>query len=121
MGPNEPVLAFATRTAEPPGLEIRVNFGVFAGREATDAEVDDLAGELLHLVRHASVVSVRRHEVEAGSEAAVHQVKVGVDPADALEPTARDVLADRLLALVDSWARRCIELRHADVTNEALL
>ncbi len=31
MGSNEPVIALATRTFEPPGLEIRVNFGVFAG------------------------------------------------------------------------------------------
>jgi hypothetical protein len=118
---RDDTLSFFAEPAEAEDIEIRVNFGVFAGREATDAEIDDLAGDLLHVVRRASVVSVRRHELEEGSEAAVHQVKVAVDPADALEPAARDVLADRLLALVDAWARRCIELRHADVTNEALL
>ena len=43
MGSAEPALAFATRTFEPPALEIRVNFGLFAGREATPAEIDVLA------------------------------------------------------------------------------
>jgi hypothetical protein len=118
---HDDTLTFRAEPGEPAEIEIRVNFGVFAGRQATDAEIDDLAGDLLHLVRRASVVSVRRHELENGSEAAVHQVKVAVDPADALEPAAPEVLADRLLALVDAWARRCIDLRHADVTDEALL
>jgi hypothetical protein len=40
MGSAEPALAFATRTFEPPALEIRVNFGMFAGREATPAEIN---------------------------------------------------------------------------------
>ena len=44
------MIAFATRTFEPPGLEIRVNFGVFAGREATPAEIDELAVHLLDKV-----------------------------------------------------------------------
>src|ERR671934_173124 len=35
----EPELAFVTRTHDVPGLEIRVNFGVFAGRDATPAEL----------------------------------------------------------------------------------
>jgi hypothetical protein len=118
---HDDTLTFRAEPGEPAEIEIRVNFGVFAGRQATDAEIDDLAGDLLHLVRRASVVSVRRHELENGSEAAVHQVKVSVDPEDALEPADRDALAERLLALVDAWARRCIELRHADVTDEAHL
>ena len=34
---EEPSIAFAVRRHEDPGLEIRVNFGVFAGRAATPA------------------------------------------------------------------------------------
>ena len=45
-GRHEPAIAFATRTFEPPALEIRVNFGMFAGREATPAEIDVLATAL---------------------------------------------------------------------------
>ena len=42
----EPSIAFAASTIEPPALEIRVNFGMFAGREATSVEIDDLATQL---------------------------------------------------------------------------
>ena len=37
------LLAFPVRAARAPGLEIRVNFGIFAGREATSAEIEELA------------------------------------------------------------------------------
>ena len=43
----EPELAFVTRTHDAPGLEIRVNFGIFAGREATPAELEELAHALV--------------------------------------------------------------------------
>jgi hypothetical protein len=46
MGSVEPALAFATRTFEPPAPEIRVNSGMFAGREATPAEINVLAAAL---------------------------------------------------------------------------
>jgi hypothetical protein len=113
-------LTFLAEPGERPEIEIRVNFGIFAGREATEAEIDDLASELLQVVRHASVVAMRQHELAEGSGAAVHQVEVAVDVSDALEPASREELADRLRDVVDGWARRCIELRHADVTDEAL-
>ena len=35
-----PTLAFAVQEHEPPALEVRVNFGMFAGREATPAEIE---------------------------------------------------------------------------------
>jgi len=38
----ENVIAFAVEE-EPAGLEIRINFGVFAGRDATPAELEELA------------------------------------------------------------------------------
>jgi hypothetical protein len=34
------------RKQEEPGFEVRVNFGVFAGRHATPAEIDELAAAL---------------------------------------------------------------------------
>lgn len=114
-------LTFFSEPRDRPGIEIRVNFGVFAGRDATLAEVDELARELLTVLRRVSIVSLRRHELDREAEATIHQVKVEADAADALEPVGRDALAERLLALVDGWARRSIELRHADVTGvEAL-
>ena len=60
MGSAEPVIAFATRTFEPPGLEIRVNFGLFAGREATPAEIDGLAEVLRDKVHDLTIVAEDR-------------------------------------------------------------
>src|SRR6058998_3239983 len=73
MGSTEPAIAFATRTFEPPALEIRVNFGMFAGREATPAEIDALAAALRDKVTELTIVAEERHEMSAHSEASIHQ------------------------------------------------
>lgn len=105
-------IAFAART-EPSGLEIRINFGVFAGREATAAELDELAHELLPDVGAVSVVAEHRHEVSAQSEVAVHQVRVEVE-GDRLPSDERQLadLQERLVAGAERWARICIADRH---------
>jgi hypothetical protein len=68
---DEPPIALRVRAHEAPALEVRVNFGVFAGRHATPAEIDDLAELLRPLVLSFSIVSEERHEfgrsVEAGA------------------------------------------------------
>jgi hypothetical protein len=110
-------LAFLAEPDEPAEIDVRVNFGMFAGREATFAEVDELAQELLGVLGRVTIDSLRRHELDAGHEATIHQVRVLADPADALHETGRDVLAGRLLDRVDAWARRCIESRHAEVAD----
>jgi hypothetical protein len=110
-------IAFAART-EPPGMEIRINFGIFAGREATPAELDELAHELLPEVGEVSIVAEQRHEVSEDSEAALHQVRVEVSgsrlPWSAEE---LDALEARLLAGAERWARVCIADRHAELTE----
>jgi hypothetical protein len=114
----EPELAFVTRTHDVPGLEIRVNFGVFAGRDATPAELDELAHALVPELEDVSVVSEQRHEVGEEVEASLHQVRVEVAddrlPADAEE---REELCDRLLGAVTVWAEACIADRHAEVSE----
>ena len=60
---TEPQLAFYQRLPEPPGLEVRVNFGIFAGRAATAAEIDELAQGLLSKVGEVSIVAENRHGV----------------------------------------------------------
>jgi hypothetical protein len=119
MDGNE--LAFRAEPTTQQGVEIRVNFGVFAGREATHAEIDDLARELFGLVNRVSIVSLRRHELDREGEAAIHQVKIEADASDAVRPSGADELAASLLETCESWARRCIEIRHAEVAEvEAL-
>jgi hypothetical protein len=112
----EPVIAFATRTFEPPGLEIRVNFGVFAGREATPAEIEDLATDLLDKVGDVTIVAEARHEISEHSEASLHQVRIEF-PGDGL-PTDEhqlDELRGRLVETAERWARDCIAERHVEV------
>jgi hypothetical protein len=112
----EPGIAFAKRTHEPPGLEIRINFGMYAGREATPAEIDELGRELLARVREVSVISEERHEIADTSEVQLHQVRVEV-PADDLPDDEHelDELRGRLVEVSERWARSCIAERHVDV------
>ena len=110
-------LAFAVHEHEPPGLEVRVNFGIFAGREATPAEIDDLATQLLEKVGSVSIVSEERHEIDSHSEAAVHQVRIEVDSESLPEDRSRrEELAGRLVETAERWAHACIAERHVELT-----
>jgi hypothetical protein len=114
----EHVIAFREYRSDPPALRIRVNFGVFAGREATPAEIDQLAADLVPEVGEVSIVSEQRHEIGEDVEAALHQVLIEVAedqlPADEVE---REDLADRLVETAERWAEACIAERHAEVTE----
>ena len=114
----EPQLAFYQRQPEPPGLEVRVNFGVFAGRPATPAELDDLAQILLQKVGEVAVVAEDRRLVGGESEASLHQVRVEVDP-EYIPPDEHeaDVLAGRIVEAAESWARGCAAERHAEISE----
>jgi hypothetical protein len=113
---TEPAIAFATRTYEPPGLEIRINFGMFAGREATAAEIDELGKELLARVPEVSIISEERHRIADGSEIALHQVRVEVPVDDVPEDDHElDVLRGRLIEVSERWAQGCIAERHVDI------
>jgi hypothetical protein len=103
-------MAFIVEPRDPPKIEVRVNFGVFAGREATAAEIDRLAEWLLDEVGEVSIVSEEHHEIDSHGEAVIHQVRIAVDEGDA-------DLAEKLLARAWHWARLCVEERHAEVTD----
>jgi len=115
---TEPPIAFIVDAPERPKVEIRVNFGIFAGREATPAEIDELADALLLEVRDVSIVAEQRHEIGDGTEAAVHQVRIEVADEDLpWADTDRDAIADRLVDAAGRWAKACIADRHADVSE----
>ena len=94
-----PTLVF---TAEREGRpELVVNFGVFSGREATEAEIYRLAQRLIEEVDSIEIISERRYEVAADVEATVHQVRVVLPPnADGRE--------GELTPLVSDWAHDSI-------------
>jgi hypothetical protein len=95
----ERALAFRVQEHERPAVEVRVNFGLFSGRNATQAEIDELARMLRGEVASFSVVAEERHEFGGDVETSVRQVVIEV-------PAATD--ADRLVALAERWARDCI-------------
>ena len=114
---EEPVIAFAT-VHDPPALEIRVNFGVFAGRQATPAEIDELAKALLPEVAEVSIVAEERHEISEEVEAALQTVRIEVSeehlPAEADELGA---LSDRLVEAAERWAYACIAERSVELAE----
>jgi hypothetical protein len=116
MGSTEPAIAFATRSLEPPALEIRVNFGMFAGREATPAEIDGLAAQLLDKVTEVAIVAEDRHEITSHSEAALHQVRIEVSGDDLPHGDHElDEMRGWLIASAERWARDCIAGRSVEI------
>jgi len=110
----EPKLAFCVSRSEPPALELRVNFGIFAGRQVTPAEIDELARWLLDEVPAVTIVAEERHEHDATLETSVHMVRIEV--AGNLLPTNdldRRRLEHTLVERAEHWARSCIADRHA--------
>src|SRR2546421_8831177 len=113
----EEAIAFVVER-EPAGLEIRVNFGVFAGRDATTAELEELGKLLVPDAGEVSIVGEERHEITGEAEVVLHQVRVAVPP-DRV-PDDRDerrALCERLVGLAEIWARQCIHERHAESTE----
>jgi gamma-glutamylcyclotransferase (GGCT)/AIG2-like uncharacterized protein YtfP len=96
---SHPTLVFpAEREGRP---AIVVNFGVFSGREATEAEIYRLAQRLLEELDSVEIISERRYEVDAEVEATVHQVHI------VLPPNA-DRRETELMPIVSDWAHDTI-------------
>jgi hypothetical protein len=87
--------------------DIRVNFGMFAGREATQAEIDDLAKSLLDELPTVTIVAEQRTIADRDSEASVHQIRIDLDGADSGRP----------LLLTEQWAEACVAERHAEISE----
>jgi predicted polyphosphate/ATP-dependent NAD kinase len=112
---DDPTMAFVVQQHETPAIEVRVNFGVFAGREATAAEIDRLAEWLLDEVGEVSIISEERHEIDTHGEASVHQVRIEID-ADRVNGNRAEV-EQKILERAEHWARLCVAERHAEVTD----
>jgi len=120
MNPTEePTIAFLVAPHDQPAIEIRVNFGIFAGRRVTPAEIDHLAERLLDDVDAVTIVSEERHEIGGHAEASVHQMRIelSADRVPAGEAERRQ-LEERLLERTDHWARACIADRHGETPDD---
>ena len=105
-------MAFVVDRRDAPAVEVRVNFGVYAGRAATPAEIDRLAGWLLDEVGAVSIIAEERHEIDGHGEASIHQVRIELEAGDA-------ELEQRILERAEYWARLCVADRHAELTDGA--
>ena len=87
--------------------DIRVNFGMFAGRDATQAEIDELAHDLLGEVQAITIVAEQRTIADREVEASVHQIRIELGDDDPQRP----------LLIAERWAEACIAERHAEITD----
>jgi hypothetical protein len=103
---EQPLMAFASGENE-----IRINFGVFAGREVTSAEIEDLARELHERIDRFAIVAEHRFEFGQDVEASVHLVSVCPDD------EINDELRGRLLEICERWAESCVAERHVEIAE----
>lgn len=85
--------------------DIRVNFGMFAGREATQAEIDELARLLLGEIAPVTIVAEQRTMADKDMEVSVHQIRIELTDEDSQRP----------LLLAQQWAEACVAERHAEI------
>jgi hypothetical protein len=113
----EQTIAFAVDDP-PAGLEIRINFGVFAGRDAATAELEELGRLLLPEAGEVSIIGEERHELAEDVELVLHQVRVAVPSAAVPEsPAERKEFSGRLVTLAEIWTRQCINERHSEISE----
>jgi hypothetical protein len=102
---NEPTIAFLADDG------IRVNFGMYAGREATQAEIDDLGRALLAEIDAVTIVGEHRTVLDRTMEASVHQVHVelpeGLDEAS----------VERAVTITREWADACVAERRVEISE----
>ncbi|HZC30056.1 MAG TPA: hypothetical protein VE261_00965 [Gaiellaceae bacterium] len=106
----EAAVAFRVREQPRAALEVRVNFGLFAGRGATPAEIDDLARSLKDVLDAFEVVAEERHEFGGAVEASVHQVAIHADEDS-------DDAALRVVEAAERWANECFASRSSDLSD----
>jgi hypothetical protein len=100
---TDPILVFAEDDADE-RRRLVVNFGMFAGRHATPAEIERLGESLLRRGEPVDVVCEERYRFDSERSASVYQVRIEL-PRSAADST------DDLAAVVEDWARECLAER----------
>ena len=88
---------------------MRINFGVFAGRAVTPAEIDELARQVSDLVPAFAIVAEERHEFGSSVETSIRQVVIEVGR-DYVGEDA-EMLCERIVARAEQWASDSIRAR----------
>ena len=117
----EAVISWGTGPAI--AMTFLVNFGMFAGRDVSQLELDRLGADLLRLVDGVAVVSEHRHEFAAHSAIDLHQVRVEIDRA-VLPPDEPDLeaLRVRVAEALEEWLHSCLtEISGQEFTDAELV
>jgi hypothetical protein len=110
-------IAFVSEPRTGAAIEVRVNFGIFAGRDVTNAEIEELARIMLPEVPSLSIVAEHRHEVDKDVEVSVHQVRIEIDHEALPDGADPAVFGARVATLAEGWAESCFSDRHADISE----
>jgi hypothetical protein len=102
--------AFVLEPVEPLPLQIRVNFGIFTGRDATRPELERLASRVLERTGSTSVIAQQRYVSSPEQTACLHEVLIEVPP-DGIERSGFELetLEELLLADARTWLEECVE------------
>jgi hypothetical protein len=98
---SQPTLVFVDEAEGDGELELVVNFGIFSGREATPAEIERLAHELLEELESVEIICEQRYEFDREVEARIYRIRVEPPPGNAGR-------VGELRSVVDAWAQDCI-------------
>jgi hypothetical protein len=118
----EPEAVITWGTRPPAALEFSVNFGIFAGREASRRELERLGEALMPMLEGVTITTEHRYEVGGHSTVALHQVRVEIGH-DALPADEGDIerLRARLAGTLGEWLDDCLtrvsgqELTHPEL------
>lgn len=99
---EEAELVFAAESEGRPAVV--VNFGVYAGREATPAEVERLGEQLVEDIGSLEIVCERRASFGPDRQTELYQVRVELRRGES-------GTAEALVPAVEAWARDCLAER----------
>jgi hypothetical protein len=105
----DPAIAFRVPPHDEPVIEVRVNFGMYAGRNASPAEIDDLARSLREDTPLFAITVEERHEFGNDRETSLRQVVITIEQQAAGDDP--DALAKRIVTTAEAWATACIAAR----------
>jgi hypothetical protein len=101
---GDPTLVFVEET--PDGRPAVVcNFGLHAGRDATQAEIERLGASLVADADPVDVIAEHRYRFDSERAATVHQLRVE------LPETVAAASVPNVAGVVEAWARDCIDER----------
>ena len=106
----------------PPAVTVLANFGMVAGRRASQSEIEDLWRSVEGIVEQATITVEDHNQFAKHTTTCVYQVSVAVDD-DAVRQTGQDPerLREQLEGALEAWVTACAgqvrgELTHAERT-----